>query len=174
MRSRHSRGASSSRRPPPATREDDTNSFDAKQKGPASLGLFDSGGGIRTRDLRVMRSTGTAALRHVTCPQLLSDVLTCAHICGGGDPFRDRYLREQARHPRADPVVGRLRGRDREPRGRWLAANRAGHRCRRQHAGRQRGARWIHRNLTTSFRPSSAHVRQQSMWRQPAPPHALR
>jgi hypothetical protein len=101
-------------------------------------------------------------------------VLTCAHICGGGDPFRDRYLREQARHPRADPVVGRLRGRDREPRGRWLAANRAGHRCRRQHAGRQRGARWIHRNLTTSFRPSSAHVRQQSMWRQPAPPHALR
>jgi len=42
-----------------------------------------------------MRCTDGRAFGHVTCSQLLSDHLKSAHICGVGDPFRDRYLREQ-------------------------------------------------------------------------------
>jgi len=65
------------------------------QKPPGERGLLHSGGGIRTRDLRVMRCTESGHLRHLSCRHLLSSHLNCAHICGVRDLFRDRSLREQ-------------------------------------------------------------------------------
>jgi hypothetical protein len=42
-----------------------------------------------------MRYTDTRVLTPVTCSELLSDHVMRAHICGVGDRFRDRFVREQ-------------------------------------------------------------------------------